>query len=690
MICKNCGKLNKTESTVCIHCGNELNDYAMKSKCLHYSYPEEGFSRPDSKYIKAKVILPENQYGEYNDIEFDYSEDEFISGIEPRISEKEEVFRRNKDRTSQSASRLTLQYEAKLTSQSAYRSALQSKSHLTSQSASRSTLQSESQSTSQSVLQSTSYKQFTHDNLRSQIRNILCPNNIFYAITILVLTILITIVLYFFGLVKDNIFNPNAKAIIEIYSDEENNKTYLYNTQGVNIAEINSSSIPVWYSQDMSKTILLAYEMNRIYYMDIQKGSLLPIDMFSIIMSISTDGKMIYRKGANNDNAKLMLFDPDTNMNNIIESPVGTRADSGCISPDGKTYAYTVIPFNTNDYSECESFISINGTEPKSLGKGKLVFAISNHGNYQYYIKINGSNDRELYVDANGRTTLLTKSIKSFSFNKDYTELLFADKYGAHIVVKGNKIIDLDDMNDAIEKVITTNGIKKSSRYLMYAFDIDTFRNKVIISQDNALRYINKNYKVRTIAFIPPDSNVILSNDGKRIIYRSSDDKIKKFTDFNGTGRLDTIASEVDDYCILNNFNEVYYLAKRNDYFVQDYQNSDLSTYYDLYYKRGNEDPVLIASQVTDLQLNKVSNIVFYIQLNPDGSKSLFYCSRGEGKPIDGYSNADSLEPWNYGIALYVKNNNHYDVLYNSVATDFKFLLTNVGNQSTTMTITYD
>ncbi|HWT26605.1 MAG TPA: hypothetical protein VN131_01580 [Mobilitalea sp.] len=622
MICRICGSDNPSNSTTCKQCESNLTSQGKDLSYYDSSNKDEGFSRQDSNYIKPAVISEGEKYSP--------SETEILQTYQGN-NEPEYFTYLEKEENNENAEK--------------------------------------------------NVEGDDHSNIKPTQRN---PKLKFIGAAAVLAAIALCMIAFFINPDSSDDYTFIHKDTIEVFNNNETNETYIFNTEGEVLHKIDASAQPFWYGEGYQQAFLIDRINNAFYYAD-TKGSIPIIENQISLNSLSLKGKMLYAAADKDGNGQLKLFDPSSRTNKIMEAEKGMDYDPPCISPDGKSYAFTRSA-NPNDDTDCESFIIINGGRVKSLGKGITISIISNDGKYQYYSKRGTtSNHTEFYVKSDGQDLYLGDYSNNFwpvLWNKDYTELIYQDKYGDNnIIINGKNNINMRDTSQ-IKHFITPGSVTGfEESFGGRLSDISTFKNKVFIGMDNIMRYIDNDYNIISLASMTDPIKVTMSRDGNQIVFKNVFNEIEKLT--LADNHKETIAEGAADFAASPDLSEIYYLKESNTSNSSYSTSQDIFTIspeYDLYYRKGKGKPVLLASRVIDLQMNTNGDTLFFIKHNDSGLSSLYYSKHGvKTKEIKGFESPGGLDAWNYGIVLKDKINDKVNIYYNSKGKEFKLILKNIS-----------
>ncbi|MHB8131842.1 MAG: hypothetical protein ACYDEX_22950, partial [Mobilitalea sp.] len=335
MVCDICGRQNQNDSTVCTFCGSTIKKNEKYENYYEDSNSDLGFSRPEANYIKAEVIksndgVEETDIGTSNTInknmapKFDY----YLNSGAIQEVENEQSSEPN---------------EVKITQN-----------------------------------EFASFFQYMKETIHFIDKKIGRKKLILILSVMASVIIMIIAANVIFSMVNEYKLTMDAKEAIEIYYNNENSETFIYNTNGEVLYKLNESTIPIWSSQNSSSALLRSETGNNYYYVNENAQMSFYTDEYA--MGISHNGKLIYSTNSTEGN-QLKLLDLESQTEIILDEDKDLSYLSVSISPDGRSYGYSK-GLKTNDYTDCEAFIRINGGEPTSIGKGIIIFVISDNCDY--------------------------------------------------------------------------------------------------------------------------------------------------------------------------------------------------------------------------------------------------------------------------------------------------------------------
>jgi hypothetical protein len=480
-------------------------------------------------------------------------------------------------------------------------------------------------------------------------------------ISLPVLAVLIAIVVFylpglsFFWSAKEYTFLSDH--VLEVYNT--NDETYIFNTSGEILHQIKTDGMARF---NTNKTAAILTDNNINYYINDKK--MITIDASTGNCQISDNGNyLIYTKNIENDNA-LYFYDVTKEKEELIIQSDHLRYAVPYILDDGKTISYITYQ-GESPYGNAEAYIMKIGEEPKVVGKNLAVVAMSPKAEYIYYIELPitiGEGSYAFYVRHNGQDTLLMNEYADFRFNRDFTEIMFTDGNSTYLSVKGGEPFQVAD--GQLLKMITPNRCSETNRMFLggYIYNIDSYRNKVILLQDNELLLINKRYQPKEISteyFETMKDFCAISKDGNELIYRTADSRVLRVTNLKGNFTKATILENVDTVITSEDLKKIYYKRKNQ-----------------LYYMDENYSEKKIKDDVNQVVLNPSGDIAFFTMSGFRGASPLYYSFNGsEAQPVEDCEAVTDLVNWNQGVIIYKEVGGIFSTYYNREGAKFHLLL---------------
>ncbi|HHU72815.1 MAG TPA: zinc ribbon domain-containing protein [Clostridiales bacterium] len=341
------------------------------------------------------------------------------------------------------------------------------------------------------------------------------------------------------------------------------------------------------------------YEGGTLYLIDSEGKKEIDDDVISYVISDNGNSVAYFKDYDYDENtATLMLYDGKKSKEIEDDIPVYHGNASIVISPNGSAVAY--LEYEDDEYT---GYISVNGKSPEKLGKNKICIALSDNAKYVYYIKFDPIDYKsEIYVKSNDDTKLVpdTMSLDEIFFNKDYSQIIFSYDYKTYISVKGNdkkKLFgdsstlllpsntQIKDNGDGIQvvgiKTFADMLLKTESEiyYLNGKFDANRLTrgyDRVVISHDmeqvaftdySGNLYLIDKIRVKDPVEIELDkaedvTNLVYSDNGKRIYYVNEDEELYQITKSNKPKK---IADDVEASRIVTLGDKLFFLVDYRD-----------------------------------------------------------------------------------------------------------------------------
>lgn len=307
-----------------------------------------------------------------------------------------------------------------------------------------------------------------------------------------------------------------------------------------------------------------------LYYSSGKNIVLVDSDVYEVQMSAGADS-LIYLSSLNGNCGKLYYFNGRESTQIAAEVFPGA-----CISPDGKTLAYSRL--SGYDSSTSVGYIWQND-KIQELGTGFEPFAISDKAEYLYYFR-KQDNDNALYAMSTkrGKSIKLSDSPGNIYFSSDLTQILFHDFGDIFLVNSGSDRVLIAKGDDCA--VLLPYGCPVMSfgtNATGYILGVSSFKGTYIRCGSTLYYYSEKGSAGKVTSNY---SQAYLSSDMKTVFYL----KNSKIRSVNGTkSRLtpETLATDALSFAISANGRHVYYI----------------STDKELIYKTGNNNPVLLEEE---------------------------------------------------------------------------------------------
>lgn len=347
------------------------------------------------------------------------------------------------------------------------------------------------------------------------------------------------------------------------------------------------------------------------------------------------------------DEIDLYLYNVGTKKSSKIAKDI--KNSSIIISPDGDSVCYMK---EDEDYGDFKAYVSINGKEPKLIGKNYRPIAISNDGDYQYYV-----DDNKLYVKSKKDKQKLSDGVDGYIlFNKSYSQVLFHDGGRSYISTKGSEKKKIS--NSRIRDIIVPDNVV--SRYVdvgigMGILGIDSFVNQLYVF-DGDICYLDSKYDVREVS-TGSTRDIQLSEDGETLLYSQYGTlyKVTKFDDkipvIKPVGKEDDIyyfnaTSDLSYIYYVNNDDELMCMSDKgkakkiaddvesDDYYID---TKDDTVYFlsdgTLYYSQNGGAKKKIKG-AEEVELSIIAGRVYYNVENDEDSYDVYLLSDGKAKCV--------------------------------------------------------
>jgi hypothetical protein len=317
-----------------------------------------------------------------------------------------------------------------------------------------------------------------------------------------------------------------------------------------------------------------------LYYVNGSNVTRIAEDVHDFMLADSGNGVVYWLDYDSEFNiAELHLFNGSESALVNIEAHFEGNANPGytVISPNGRTvfYLMDVVQGSWNTGFESVSFISTNGGRGEEFHPNITPTAISDNAKHIYYVR--HSTDESRLVVQNGINTSDTVRLcpeggnDGVFFNRDYSQVVVNTQGDARISVNGGDSQRFSNTTIRMFYVPRNGQVRGGEHILMMShmrsnttvYGFSDFRNKIFRGQDGSLYMIDRNYE-RGGRFTNDAHTVTLSNDGNRLFFMDSSNRLRSMSASNPEGEAVTIATGVTNY-VLGRSGMVYYVNTRNE-----------------------------------------------------------------------------------------------------------------------------
>ena len=263
----------------------------------------------------------------------------------------------------------------------------------------------------------------------------------------------------------------------------------------------------------------------------------------------------------------LVVFDVAKKKAYEVDEDV--KSGSVVFSPDGKTFAYI------GDYEASDDFKGYYckvGGKSKSIGKEKVIVAIANKAKRMYYTE----DDKLYFKKGKKEGQKLAKEITSTNIFVNYSlsQIIYNKDGDAYFSENGS------EPQKVCERVVSvvqpcdraTASFKASKVTVQYTF-AKKLKNMLLVNGEAGL-YVLSSYKDRAKKVASSVSSVIMSENGKKLVYVSDSDNIVSMTDFTkgDNGKKKTLVKEAECVRLLacDDLKYVWYVNKDEElYYIK-------------------------------------------------------------------------------------------------------------------------
>lgn len=473
--------------------------------------------------------------------------------------------------------------------------------------------------------------------------------------------------IFYWNIQKDAAaFHYITEDALEVFVDESNDLTIIFNTRGERLFEIDEA-MNVLYTVDGTAVILYNPSSSSMYYVNANEIKELPENISGL--HYSEDGNfLIYstNHATNSDESKLYWYDVKNKEEVVLDQ--GKQFTGLRISPDGKSIAYLASKDLTNYYrfGDMESYLIRDGGEPEYFGESRIVYTLSNDAEFIYYVEITNDNHFSFYVKKEGQSTLLGDSVQFVLFNQDYSELLFLHDQSTYL---WNADTGKIKIHDSVPRNIIVPKRCQFNLVSNFSIGFDSFEKKAVIFQDDSVVWIGEGYEPMQVGEKADHYFAIHSTKEDTLMFGTRDYKIQKVTVLSELYNTETYIDRAEKIVASNDLENIYFIDRGK-----------------LYFKDGQKEPNLLAYHISDIYLNAKGDTAFFLKTKSGNHnvKTLHYSIRGsEPVAIEDGQDIAWLGQWNYGIVYGKKvGYNQYDIYYNTNGTEFKRILTNASYEA--------
>lgn len=346
---------------------------------------------------------------------------------------------------------------------------------------------------------------------------------------------------------------------------------------------------------DNSKAVLFTADDEMLYYYDGSQITPINEDVHSFSMSNNGD-VVVYSTKVDDDLTALWQYQKGKNTK-IAECEVPYYNFNFCISPDGKTVAYSC------DYGE-EMLSYLWDGETREFGRNRSILSLSNDAKLVYYTKlINDSVYVQKGLDENSSVKLAKNADDLYcaSFNADHTEFIYSADDGTFLVQNGGE-------PERISRDALYPAMPGASNYGYYwnTLPVKTFESVLLYNSDK-MAWLGKDLETHTVASNLDSSQITLLEDGKTAYY-TKNESLRRVDASKEGAESETIAEDVAWFWVSMDGKNIYYYQEDEGIFA----------------KSGKDKAVLVSDEVDIMSGGDfVGNSFYYII---DGE---LYCSDG-------------------------------------------------------------
>lgn len=644
MIRCSCGKENSMSMKYCSECNSSLKGCEENSSTLEEA--DQGFSCPDSLY-EGPQLKPE--LSRYLQIakEMPRGENEKISRKEPGSfsSKASEAGLRRR----QAPSRL----EIKQSRMNQQRLELELKEKLQ---------QEQYQRLSQYMYQGLNQDYSSTDQKENKEEKKISIKKSIPILAAILVVLLAAVAFYSFSKRNEKLdYNFATKDALEIYTDQANQKTYVFNTKGDMLYKLDEF-MHLSYTPDHTAALLYGNSSGRCMYVNAEKKIELTSSL-SGIAGLSDDGNyIVYSVSGGMDKYYLRLYNVAEGTDILIDNQ-NRRFDQLNVLPGGQLITYVTYALTEGGVvQELKSYTIKNQGVPELIGENILVLAVSLDQSLTYYVEYSNQTMGSVYVKTKDKTVKLSGGINGLVFfNSDYTQILIEDEGQYYLSTNGAERQKL--YPGMLQKVLQpAHGMEASKENVISRYSFQSFGQKFLLVDQHRIIYLDKNYLSKELASSVESNTVTVARDGGSLFYMNAKHELIELEDLPKRSIEIVWAEGVEEYRAAPDQSHVYYLKEK-----------------ELYYKKRGKDEIRIDDNVSTICSNASGDILFYLKEDTDGKGKVYYSKNGAAAAaLEDGEGVSRIAEWNYGVVLQKSVNDRNAVFYNTEGLKFAFIMDGV------------
>ncbi len=454
------------------------------------------------------------------------------------------------------------------------------------------------------------------------------------------------------------IFTYLSENAIQHYTDQANQETYIYNSNGEQLQHIDMYTNYALYNLDHTAAAIVVTEkftgisIYSLYYVNESEVSLIKRGISNF--AISDNGKYImYSQKQPQGGSALFLYQTLDKTEIILDSGKQDYS-SFCFSPDENSILFasettsTLKGLSIKTEGFLISDISSGNLTPVSIGTDRLPVAVSDRAEFIYFGLCIDNLPGNLYVKYQDETRMLAENYKKIIFNRDRTEIIYYDGKVTNICLRGNETIELTK-NMIFDVIMPTKAFKKVDliyRSFTFTYGTEYFRNMVVLSEDGSLLFINDDYKPIPIDKVNMEEPISISEDGNTLTYMNTNGTLISVKHLRGSWKTDTVVKDLEHWMISEDLTQTYYIQDRK-----------------LFYYKDKMEPQSIMDDADRLFLQTNGTDIYLLTGKP-GKWKLYTCSQGIPVPVESVEYISAVEYTENGVAFRQDLGNDYHRYY--------------------------
>ncbi|MDR1330237.1 MAG: zinc ribbon domain-containing protein [Oscillospiraceae bacterium] len=426
----------------------------------------------------------------------------------------------------------------------------------------------------------------------------------------LIVPVMILAVVMIAASVVFNAFKPSkyetVKGVIFIWQDDDE---VVIEPSGESKTKIDGVLVSQLRSFDGTKAALLINEDGTgssynsdgytLYHVS-DKVNRITDGVYDAKLSLSGDGIAFTKEVDYSANEGELYLWINGNVNEITSPLIGAHfaANIGyCISPDGRTVAFTYVGLDGEDIIGAYPYYStkLNGAVH---GDDVQLVAIADDAKYVYYNK-----NSAFYVmkgsDDNSKQKL-GENVYQYYFNSDLSQIVYTSDEKSYISRNGG---EKQSLSGSVGYFLMPRGTSQHD----YVIGISSFADTFFHSGGNSagITRINAKFEASSVARDRNINGAVLADDGRTIIYSKSGGLYKIDGLKENADTVELVDGDVDGFIVTKDGSTIYFNS---------YNEAAPS---ELYYQKGTGKPIVIDASFSSFSYGPLAifkeDILYYV-----------------------------------------------------------------------------